>query len=102
MKFKAAELEKGRQVLGAEERKASADAVLLFAIDNRQVEFLKLAIIEPEAAGLEDQALSTAPASIFKTAGRRCSCAASMSAMVMPTGCAQSCNGGCRIRSQQA
>ena len=50
----AAELEEARQVLGEEERKASAVAALLSAIESRQVESLQLAVAMAEAAGLAD------------------------------------------------
>ena len=53
--LEAAELVETRQVLGEEERKASAVAALLSAIESRQVESLQLALTVAEAAGLAGQ-----------------------------------------------
>ena len=50
-----AEVEEAHQVLSGDERKASAVAALLSAIESRQVESLQLALTVAEAAGLEDQ-----------------------------------------------
>ena len=55
-----AEVEEAHQVLSGDERKASAVAALLSAIESRQVESLQLALTVAEAAGLEDQDLFTA------------------------------------------
>ena len=55
-----AEVEETHQALGVDERKASAVAALLSAVESRQVESLQLALTVAEAAGLEDQDLFTA------------------------------------------
>jgi mono/diheme cytochrome c family protein len=62
--LEAAVLEEARQVLGEEERKASAVAALLSAIESRQVESLQLALTVAEAAGLEGRDLVTAKCAV--------------------------------------